>query len=108
MGFTVSSLENSAWQQRSIRRSNLANEFEAWLMESDLGRILLVPSLFSRLSSVFGRLQNPALLLLSSKNGRFRRPSNLLLLELEGFADFERILVLMCFLCDNLASEPRF
>ena len=26
----------------------------------------------------------------------------LLFLELEGFADFERILVLMCFLCDNL------
>ena len=40
-----------------------------------LGRILLVPSLFSRLSSVFGRLQNPVLLVLSSKNGRFRRPS---------------------------------
>ena len=28
---------------------------------------------------------------------------DLLLLQLEGFADFERILVLMCFLCDNLA-----
>ena len=28
---------------------------------------------------------------------------NLLLLELEGFADLERILVQMCFLCDNLA-----
>ena len=28
-----------------------------------------------RLSSVFGRLQNPVLLVLSSKNGRFRRPS---------------------------------
>ena len=28
---------------------------------------------------------------------------NLLLLELEGFTDFERILVPMCFLCDNLA-----
>ena len=40
-----------------------------------LGRILLVPSLFSRLSSVFGRLQNPVLLVLSSKNGRFRRAS---------------------------------
>ena len=40
-----------------------------------LGRILLVPSLFSRLSSIFGRLQNPVLLVLSSKNGRFRRPS---------------------------------
>ena len=36
--------------------------------------ILLVPSLFSRMSSVFGRLQNPVLLVLSSKNGRFRRP----------------------------------
>ena len=40
-----------------------------------LGGILLVPSLFSRLSSVFGTLQNPVLLVLSSKNGRFRRPS---------------------------------
>ena len=69
----------------------------------DLGRILLIPSLFSRLSSVFGRLQNSVLLVLSSKNGRFRRPSNLLLLEPEGFADFERILVLTCFLRDNLA-----
>ena len=34
-----------------------------------------VPSLFSRLSSVFGRLQNPVLLVLSSKNSKFRRPS---------------------------------
>ena len=68
-----------------------------------LGRILLVPSLFSRLSPVFGRLQNLVLLVLSSKNGRFRRPSNPLLLELEGFTDFETVLVLMCFLCDNLA-----
>ena len=33
---------------------------------------------------------------------------DLLLFQLEGFADFERILVLMCFLYDNLASEPRF
>ena len=40
-----------------------------------LGRILLVPSLFSRLSSVFDRLQNPVLLVLSSENGTFRRPS---------------------------------
>ena len=40
-----------------------------------LGRILLAPSLFGRLSSVFDRLQNPVLLVLSSKNGRFRRPS---------------------------------
>ena len=28
-------------------------------------------------------------------------PPDLLLLELEDFADFERILVLMCFLSDN-------
>ena len=28
---------------------------------------------------------------------------NLMRLELQGFAGFERILVLMCFLCDNLA-----
>ena len=32
---------------------------------------------------------------------------NLLLRELEDFADFERILVLMCFLGDNLAWEAR-
>ena len=31
--------------------------------------------LFSRLPSVFGRLQNPVLLVLSSKNGSFIRPS---------------------------------
>ena len=66
-------------------------------------RILLVPSLFNRLSSVFGRLQNPVLLILSSKNGRLEGLPNLLLLELEGFADFDSILVLMCFLYDNLA-----
>ena len=42
---------------------------------SEFRPILLVPSLFSRLSSVFGRLQNPVLLVLSSKNGSFRRPS---------------------------------
>ena len=40
-----------------------------------VGPIFLVPSVFGRLSSVFGRLQNPVLLVLSSKNGRFRRPS---------------------------------
>ena len=68
-----------------------------------LGRILSVPSLLSRPSSVFCRLQNLVLLVLSSKNGRFRGLPNILLLELEGFADFESILVLMCFLCDNLA-----
>ena len=33
------------------------------------------PSLFSSRSSVFGRLQNLVLLVLFSKNGRFRRPS---------------------------------
>ena len=62
----------------------------------------MVPSLFSRLSSVFGRLQNPVLLVLSSKNvtvGLEVFPN--LLLQLKGFADFERILVLMCFLCDS-------
>ena len=46
-----------------------------WFPNGNLGRILLIPSLFSRLSSVFGRLQNPVLLVLSSINGRFRRPS---------------------------------
>ena len=69
------------------------------------GRILLVPSLFSRLSSVFGRLQNPVPLALRSskiKTVDLEGLSNLLLLQLEGFAEFERILVL-CFLCDNLA-----
>ena len=34
--------------------------------------------------------------------------SNLLLRKVEDFADFARILVLMCFLSDNLACEPRF
>ena len=68
-----------------------------------LGRILLVLSLFSRLSSVFGRLQNPVLWYCLPKTVGLEDLPNLLLLKLEGFADFERILVLMCFLCDNLA-----
>ena len=68
----------------------------------ELGHIPLAPSLFSRLSSLYGRLQNPVLLVLSSKTGRFRRPSKGLL-ELECFTDFERILALMRFLCDNLS-----
>ena len=38
-------------------------------------RILLVPPVVGRLSSIFGRFQNPILLVLSSKTGRFRRPS---------------------------------
>ena len=46
-----------------------------WVVVRILGHILFVPSLFSRLSYVFGRLQNPVLLVLSSKNGRFRKPS---------------------------------
>ena len=33
---------------------------------------------------------------------------NILLFELKDFADFARILVLMCFLGDNLPREPRF
>ena len=41
------------------------------------GCILLVPSVFGRASSIFGRLENLSLLVLSSKNGRFRRPSKL-------------------------------
>ena len=68
----------------------------------------MVPSLFSRLSSVFRRLQNPVLLVLSSKTVGLEGLSNLLLLDLEGFADFERILVLMCFLCDNLVESLVF
>ena len=43
--------------------------------DSFLGRILLVPSLFSRLSSIFSRLQSPVLLVLSFENGRFGRLS---------------------------------
>ena len=38
-------------------------------------RILLVPSVFGRLFFVFGRLQNPVPLVLSSTNGRFGRTS---------------------------------
>ena len=38
----------------------------------DHGRIVLVPSLFSKLSSVFGRLQTYVLLVMSSKNGKFK------------------------------------
>ena len=34
--------------------------------------------------------------------------SNLLLRELEEFVDFARILVMMCFLGENLACKPRF
>ena len=42
---------------------------------SKKGRILFVPSVYGRLFSGFGRLQNPVLLVLPSKNGRLRRPS---------------------------------
>ena len=45
------------------------------LLGENIERIILVPSLYSRLSSVFSRLQNPVLLVLSSENGRFGRPS---------------------------------
>ena len=41
----------------------------------DLGRIVLVLSVFSRLSSVFGRLQNPVPLVLFYKTSKFGRPS---------------------------------
>ena len=44
-------------------------------MKPKLERILLVPSVLGRLSSVFGGLQNPVLLALSTKNNRFRTPS---------------------------------
>ena len=51
-------------------------KYEVFLkVEEALGRILLVPSAFRRLSSVFGRLQNPVVLVLSSKSGRLRMPS---------------------------------
>ena len=47
-----------------------------------MGGIRLVPSLFSGLSSVFGRFQNPVLLVLSSKRvGLELGLPNLLLLE---------------------------
>ena len=44
-------------------------------------------SVFGRLSSVFGKLQNPVLLVLSSKNGGLEGLTNLLLRELEDFED---------------------
>ena len=51
----------------------------------------------SRLPYVVGRLQNPVLLVLPSKNGRLESLPNLLLLELEAFANFAKIFVLICF-----------
>ena len=51
----------------------------------------------------FGRLQNPVLLVMSSKTVDLEGLPSLLLHELEHFTDFARILVLMCFLRDNLA-----
>ena len=64
--------------------------------------------MLGRLSFVSGKLRNSVLLVLSFKNSRFRRPfkSGLLNLpprELDDFADFSRIFVLMCFLNDALA-----
>ena len=67
----------------------------------------MVPSVFSRLSFVFGKASKSCFLVLSSETVKLGRHSKPLLFELEDFADLARILVLMCFLSDNLAYEPR-
>ena len=56
----------------------------------------LVHFLFNKLSSVFGRLQNPVLLALSSKNGRFRRPSKPSASSAGRLCRLRKVLVLMC------------
>ena len=56
-----------------------------------------------RLSSVFGRLQIPFFWLRLPKAVGLEGIPNVLLRELEGFADFARILVLLCFLSDKSA-----
>ena len=68
------------------------------------GRILLVPSIFNKLSSVFfGRLQKVVLSYSLPKTLGLEGLSNFLLRKLEDFAVFTRILVLMRFLSNNLA-----
>ena len=62
-------------QKKAYRKQKVPQEYALKEKMSRLRTYSLVPSLFSRLSSFFGRLQNPVLLVLSSKNGRFRRPS---------------------------------
>ena len=66
--------------------------------------ILLVPPVFVRLSSVFGRLENsvPFWICLPKTVGLGGLP-NLLLPDLEDLADFARIPFLMCFLSVSLA-----
>ena len=58
-----------------------------------IGVYLLVQSVFSRLSSFSGRLQNPVLLELSCKKVCLEGLPNLLLCELE---DFARSIVFSC------------
>ena len=76
--------------------------------QGNIGRILLVPSVFGRPSSVFGRLEILFFWYCLRKTVGLEGLPNLLLCELEDFADFARILFLMCYLSDNLASDPHF
>ena len=76
--------------------------------QGNIGRILLVPSVFGRPSSVFGRLKILFFWYCLRKTVGLEDLPNLLLCELEDFADFARILFLMCYLSDNLARDPHF
>ena len=60
--------QNLGFSETELTENRLCSHFSTL----SLGRILLVPSVFGRLSSVFGRLQNPVLLVLSTKSGRLR------------------------------------
>ena len=63
----------------------------------------MVPSVFGRLSSVFGGVQNHVVLALYSKTIGLEDLPSLSIRELENIADSARILVLMYFISDNMA-----
>ena len=77
--------------------TKIRNEINPVTSSSDLGRILLVPSLFSRLSSVLVGFKILFFWHCLPKTVGLEGLPNLLLHELEDLANFERILVLMCF-----------
>ena len=68
----VTDIQKQAKASVSYRRSkSIVNFLPVWYTWV----YFLVSFVFGRLSSVFVRLQNPILLVLSSKNGKFRMPS---------------------------------
>ena len=69
--------------------------------------IFLVPSVFGRLYSFFVRLQILFFWYCLPNTIVLAGIPHLLFRELEEFADLAKMLVLVSFLSDNLAGEPR-